>query len=383
MLDAQFDLLLGSFHLDMRFSSESGKTTVILGESGSGKSTVLRLLAGLLKPDKGHFVLDDETYVDTAQHFEIPPQERPIGYVFQEYVLFPHLSVFDNVAFGLRMQGGISRKEIRRRVAEALEQVHLVGYDDRHPRQLSGGQQQRVAIARALALKPQLLLLDESLSALDIQTRREVEQELRQILSRLQLTTVMVSHQYIDALLFGHQIIVLDQGKVIQQGCHLDLLLHPQSPYIAEMVGVNLLKGQVVSTDASLFYTISLSKSENKELEVIAISQDDAQHATKLIPQQEVSVVVDPRSITLHQSKPKSSARNVFRGEIIQIVPISATCSETAKKMEGLMRVSMLIDPALPPLSADITVTSSSQLDLSPGKVIYASFKATETRAYL
>ncbi len=383
MLVAQIDLLLGSFHLDMRFSSESGKTTVLLGESGSGKSTVLRLLAGLLKPDKGHFVLDDETYVDTAQHFEIPPQERPIGYVFQEYVLFPHLSVFDNVAFGLRMQGGISRQEILQRVGEALEQVHLVGYDDRRPRQLSGGQQQRVAIARALALKPQLLLLDESLSALDIQTRREVEQELRQILSSLQLTTVMVSHQYIDALLFGHQIIVLDNGKVIQQGSHLDLLLHPQSPYIAEMVGVNLLKGQVVSTGASLFHTISLSKSERKGLEVIAISEDDTQHQTKLTPQQEVSVVVDPRSITLHQSIPESSARNVFRGEIIQIVPISTTYSETEKMMEGLMRVSMLIDPSLHPLTADITVSSSTQMDLSEGKEIYASFKATETRVYL
>jgi molybdate transport system ATP-binding protein len=382
MLDAQFDTLLGSFHLDMRFSSESGKTTVILGESGSGKSTVLRLLAGLLKPDEGHFVLDDETYVDTAQHFEVPPQERPIGYVFQEYVLFPHLSVFDNVAFGLRMQR-ISRQVIRQSVGEALEQVHLVGYDDRRPSQLSGGQQQRVAIARALALKPQLLLLDESLAALDIQTRREVEQELRQILSKLQLTTVMVSHQYIDALLFGHQIIVLDHGKVIQQGSHLDLLLHPQSPYIAEMVGVNLLKGEVVSTDASLFHTISLSKSDRKGLEVIAISQDDTQHTTNLTPHQEVSVVVDPRSITLHQSKPESSAQNVFRGEIIQIVPISATFSETDKMMEGLMRVSMLIDPALPPLSADITVTSSSQLELSEGKVIYASSKVTETRAYL
>jgi len=383
MLDAQFEILLGSFHLDMHFSSESGKTTVILGESGSGKSTVLRLIAGLLKPDKGHFVLDDETYVDTAQHFELPPQERPIGYVFQEYVLFPHLSVFDNVAFGLRMQGGISRQEIRQRVGEALEQVHLVGYDDRRPRQLSGGQQQRVAIARALALKPQLLLLDESLSALDIQTRREVEQELRQILSSLQLTTVMVSHQYIDALLFGDQIIVLDHGKVIQQGSHLDLLLNPHSEYIAEMVGVNLLKGRVVSTDASLFHTISLSQSDEKRLEVIALSQDDTQHATKLTPQQEVSVVVDPRHITLHQSKPEGSARNILRGEIIQIVPISATFSETEKKMEGLMRVSMLIDPALPPLTADITISSSTQMDLSQGKVIYASFKATETRAYV
>jgi molybdate transport system ATP-binding protein len=149
------------------------------------------------------------------------------------------------------------------------------------------------------------------------------------------------------------------------------------------MVEVNLLKGQVVSTDASLFHTISLSKSERKELEVIAILQDDAQHPTKLTPQQEVSVVVDPRSITLHQSKPVSSARNVFHEEIIQIVLISATFSEIEKKMEGLMRVSMLIDPALPPLSADITVTSSTQMDLSQEKVIYASFKATETRAYV
>jgi molybdate transport system ATP-binding protein len=126
MLVAHFDLLLGSFHLDMGFSSASGTTTVILGESGSGKSTVLRLLAGLLKPDKGHFVLDDEIYVDTKQHIDVPPQERPVGFVFQDYVLFPHLSVFDNVAIGLRMQG-THKKEMRKLVGEALEEVHLVG----------------------------------------------------------------------------------------------------------------------------------------------------------------------------------------------------------------------------------------------------------------
>jgi molybdate transport system ATP-binding protein len=379
MLDAYFDILLGSFHLAMGFSSGNGTTTVILGESGCGKSTVLRLLAGLLHPDKGHFVLDDEIYVDTQQHIDVPAQERPIGFVFQDYVLFPHLSVFDNVAFGLRMQG-THKKEIQQCVGEALEQVHLVGYNDRRPAQLSGGQQQRVAIARALAMKPQLLLLDESLSALDIQTRREVEQELRQILSRLQLTTVMVSHQYIDALLFGHQIIVLDKGHVIQQGKHLDLLLHPHSSYIAEMVGVNLLKGQVVSTDASGVHTISLSTNEEKGLEVIAVTQDET---TTLALGQDVSVVVDPRSITLHQSRPESSARNVFRGEIIQNVPVSAAFSETEKKMEGLMRVSMLIDPSLPPLTADITVSSSTHMELIPGKEIYASFKASETRAYV
>src|SRR5262249_19047701 len=133
------------------------------------------------------------------------------------------------------------------RVAAALAQVHLVGYDDRRPAQLSGGQQQRVAIARALALRPQLLLLDESLSALDIQTRHEVQQELREVLSGLALTAVMVTHQYRDALIFADQIIVLDGGRITQQGSHADLLNDPSSSYVAEMVGVNYLAGTVLA----------------------------------------------------------------------------------------------------------------------------------------
>ena len=157
MLEARFAKSFGSFSLDVEFGSESGRTTVILGESGSGKSMVLKMLSGLLAPDDGFFALDGRTYVDTARKVRVPPQERPVGYVFQDYVLFPHLSVVDNVGFGLRMQR-VPKAEIRERVAEALAQVHLVGYDDRRPAQLSGGQQQRVAIARALALRPALLL---------------------------------------------------------------------------------------------------------------------------------------------------------------------------------------------------------------------------------
>ena len=140
----------------------------------------------------------------------------------------------------------VDEKVIEQRVGEVMDQAHLVGYDDRHPRELSGGQQQRVAIARALALRPRLLL-DESLSALDIQTRHEVEAELHQILDRLKLTTVMVSHQYSDALSFADHIIVLEQGTVIQRGVHADLLRHPRSGYVAEMVGVNRLAGTVLS----------------------------------------------------------------------------------------------------------------------------------------
>src|SRR2546430_232448 len=166
MLNVALDTHLDAFHLALNFSAEPGKTTVLLGESGAGKSTVLRLLAGLLHPQQGHISLDGVTYFDSKRHICIPPQERPFGYVFQDYALFPHLNVFENVAFGLRAQY-LPRQLIRRRVGEALEQVRLAGCDPRRPAHLSGGQQQRVAVARALALQPQLLLLDEPLSALD------------------------------------------------------------------------------------------------------------------------------------------------------------------------------------------------------------------------
>src|SRR5947199_3543948 len=153
MLNVTLDIHLNTFHLSLSFSAEIGKTTVLLGESGAGKSTVLRSLAGLHDPEHGHISLNDVVYFDSEQRIATPPQERPFGYVFQDYVLFPHLTVFENVAFGLRAQH-FPRIVVRRRVAEALERVCLVGFDRRRPAQLSGGQQQRVAIARALALQP-------------------------------------------------------------------------------------------------------------------------------------------------------------------------------------------------------------------------------------
>src|SRR5579859_1064470 len=157
MLNIALETDLNTFHLALRFAVEEGTTTVLLGESGAGKSAVLRLLAGLLSPSEGHIALHDVIYFDGELRVNVPPQQRPFGYVFQDYVLFPHLSVFENVAFGLRAQH-FARSLIRQRVGEALEQVHLLGFDQRLPAQLSGGQQQRVAIARALALRPQLLL---------------------------------------------------------------------------------------------------------------------------------------------------------------------------------------------------------------------------------
>src|SRR5258707_8533018 len=201
MLDVSLNTYLNTFHLSLDFCAEIGKTTVLLGESGAGKTTILRLLAGLLHPQKGHIIFDERVYYDSERRIVVSPQERPFGYVFQDYVLFPHLSVFENVAFGLRAQR-IARPIMRACVEQVLEQVRLTGLESRRPGQLSGGQQQRVALARALVLQPRLLLLDEPLAALDIQTKRETRQELRGILAQAGITTVLVTHDYLDALIF-------------------------------------------------------------------------------------------------------------------------------------------------------------------------------------
>jgi len=378
MLTAVLDTHLNSFHLDINFSAGKGKTTVLLGESGAGKSTALRLLAGLLHPERGHISLEGITYFDSKRHIAIPPQERPFGYVFQDYMLFPHLTTFENVAFGLRAQH-LPRKVVRQRVGEALEQVHLAGYDQRRPAQLSGGQHQRVAIARALALHPQLLLLDEPLAALDVQTRREVRQELRNLLSSAGITTVMVTHQYLEALLFGYHILVLEQGYVIQQGSHRDLLQYPRSSYVAELVGMNFFRGRVICCEAGLMCTIQLQSNGRPGMELRAALEEQTQKLPE--PGDEAFVLVDPRSTTLYQTLPDSSARNVFQGTIVQLLHLGTPFGNNSEH-SGRVRVSMSVDDSVPLLTAEVTEASASRMELSEGKMMYATFKVTEARAY-
>jgi molybdate transport system ATP-binding protein len=387
MLLASLDTHLNTFHLELSFSADAGKTTVLLGESGAGKSTVLRLLAGLLHPQHGHISLDSVTYFDSEQRIAFPPQERPIGYVFQDYALFPHLSVFENVAFGLRAQR-LPRQVIHRRVGEVLEQVHLTGLDERRPAQLSGGQQQRVAIARALALQPQLLLLDEPLAALDVQTRREVRQELRRILAQVAITTVLVTHQYLEALLFGDHILVLDHGQLIQQGSQRDLLQHPRSSYVAELVGTNFFRGRVVRCETNTICTIQLYGNEGQPVEISASLEEHTPADQVPGTGEEAYVVIDPRSITLYQTAPDSSARNIFHGEIVQLLRLGTSAAAAGNGDDGRVRVSILLDtPASSTLSptlltAEITGASAGRMQLSEGKSVYATFKATEARAY-
>jgi molybdate transport system ATP-binding protein len=381
MLTARFDTSLGTFHLSLHLSAEAGKTTVLLGESGAGKTTVLRLLAGLLYPDQGHIALDGVTYFDSERRIRIPPQERPFGYVFQDYVLFPHLTVFENVAFGLRAQH-LPRQMIVQRVGEALEKVHLVGLDRRRPAQLSGGQQQRVAIARALSLQPKLLLLDEPLAALDVQTRREVRQELRNILSQLSITTVMVTHQYLEALVFGHHILVLEAGSMLQQGNQRDLLEHPRSSYIAELVGTNFFRGRLVRLESQTICTIRVRDDGREGIEIKAVLERQAFLDGKSREGAEAYVVVDPRSITLSLSEPSGSASNVLQGEIIQVLRLEGATSGMEPPHDGRVRISIVPQATTLPLIAEVTEASTTRLGLREGKLVYATFKATAARAY-
>lgn len=383
MLHARLEAHLQTFTLNLSLQAETCQTTVLLGESGAGKSTVLRLLAGLLHPQRGLIELDGVVYFDSARHVVITPQERPFGYVFQDYTLFPHLTVFENVAFGLKAQG-LSGKLVRQRVGEALDLVHLPGYDRQRPGQLSGGQQQRVALARALVLQPRLLLLDEPLAALDVQTKREVRQELRRILQQAQTTTVLVTHQYIEALLFGQQILVLEGGKVVQQGIQGDLLQRPRSAYVAELAGMNFFQGQITGYEGSEICTIQVVRKEQPDIEVQAALAEDQAHADQPLPArgEEAYVVVEPRNITLSTSLPDGSARNVLQGEVIQILRMGAA-ADTRSQQSGWVRVSLLIPDLTTPLVAEITENSLERMALHEGQAAYAAFKAMEARAYV
>ncbi|MCE4625193.1 MAG: ABC transporter ATP-binding protein [Desulfurococcales archaeon] len=219
---------------------ESGEFFTIIGPSGCGKSTTLRVIAGFEVPEEGHVYFDD---VDVT--FK-KPYERNTAMVFQNYALWPHMTVFENVAYGLRLRK-FSEDEIRRRVKEVLEMVGLEGLENRYPLQLSGGQQQRVALARALVVEPQVLLLDEPLSNLDAKMRVEMREELKNLQRRLNITTVYVTHDQIEALSLSDRIAVMNKGKILQVGKPDELYFRPATLFVADFLGrSNILDGEVI-----------------------------------------------------------------------------------------------------------------------------------------
>jgi sulfate/thiosulfate transport system ATP-binding protein len=224
---------------EVSFEAPAGKITTLLGPSGSGKSTVLRLIAGLEEPDRGTI------RIDGADCTKAPARERGVGFAFQSYALFHHMTVYDNVAFGLTIRKK-PRAEITRRVEELLALVQLSGYERRFPSQLSGGQRQRIALARALAVSPKVLLLDEPFGALDAKVRVELREWLSEFQQKAGVTTIMVTHDQEEALELSEHVVLLSEGKVVQTGTPHDLYDRPSTPFVASFLGgANVLKGQI------------------------------------------------------------------------------------------------------------------------------------------
>ncbi|HYM50665.1 MAG TPA: ABC transporter ATP-binding protein [Candidatus Limnocylindrales bacterium] len=227
------------------FTVPSGSVTALLGPSGCGKTTVLRSLAGLHRPDAGTIRFGDQVVFSAGGGVNVPPERRALGMIFQDFALWPHMRVFDNVAFGLRLRH-LAQAETRAKVMTALEMMHLQNEARRFPHQLSGGQQQRVAVARAIVSEPQLLLLDEPLSSLDAGLREEMRQELSRLIKRLGITAVHVTHDHVEALSMASQMIVLNDGRIEQSGDPVEIYERPGNLFVARFLGVvNVMTGKV------------------------------------------------------------------------------------------------------------------------------------------
>jgi len=283
---------------------KTGEFVTLLGPSGCGKTTFLRLVAGLERPTNGRIYLEGECIND------IPPYRCEMGLVVQNYALFPHMTVFDNVAYGLKVRR-LNAEEIRRRVSEALNMVRLAGFERRFPRQLSGGQQQRCALARAIVIRPRVLLLDEALGALDKKLREEMQVELKQLQRQLHLTTLHVTHDQEEALGMSDRIVVLNHGSVEQFGTPLELYDHPKTEFVASFIGdANIFQAKVETVTAGR--TLHARSDDGLDL-VLSVAGDI------FSPQDQVVIVVRPERISLLGTKPVTK-ENLFEGRIQAVV---------------------------------------------------------------
>jgi molybdate transport system ATP-binding protein len=346
-LEARVELLLGQLHLDVDLAVASGELVVLLGPNGAGKTTLLRALAGLVPLDRGRVVLDGRVLEDAESGEWVATERRPVGFVFQDYLLFPHLSALENVAFGLRARG-VGRAEARRRATAWLDRVGLAAHAAARPRALSGGQAQRVALARAMVAQPRLLLLDEPLAALDAATRSEVRRDLRRHLASFDGTRLLVTHDPLEAVALADRLVVLEDGRVTQTGTPSQVSAQPRSRYVAELVGVNLYRGLADGR------SIRLANGGT----VVAAD----------IHQGEVFAAVHPHAVALHRQPPEGTPRNVWAG--------------TADTLEAIGdRVRVRVTGTVP-IIAEITPAAASELRLADGGPVWASVKATEVTVY-
>ena len=332
-------------------SIASGSILTLLGPSGCGKTTTLRCLAGLERPDSGRIVIGDTTVFDSAKGIFVPPSDRGIGMVFQSYAIWPHMTVFENVAFPLRVARNrkYSAAEIKDKVARALEMVRLGGFERRSATQLSGGQQQRLALARGLVHEPKILLLDEPLSNLDAKLREQMRFELKRLQRSLRVTTVYVTHDQSEALALSDEIAVFNQGRIVQRGNPHDIYSHPSSRFVADFIGsANFLTGSVTrEADADGMVAVATAHGDFRcpFAEVVRLGQ-------------KVVVTARPEDLMLYPTPPGDGVNalagtvsgRVFLGDVIDyIVDIGEAELRIRARPEHDFRVRQGVHIGVPP----------------------------------
>ncbi len=346
-LVADIHVVVGSFVERLELRVDDGEVVAILGPNGSGKSTLLRTLAGMQPLASGWIVLDGEVLDDPARGVLIPPEHRSCGIVFQDYLLFPHLTAAANVAFGLRC-GGWSKVEAHREAARWLERIGLADRASSKPAQLSGGQAQQVALARALAPEPRMLLLDEPMAALDVTARGAVRHRLRRHLEAFTGACVIVTHDPLDAAALADRLVIIEEGREVQQGSLADVTARPRTKYVAELVGLNLLEG----------------RGDGKRL--IVADGFALEIATPTFGRRLAAVA--PRSVALYLERPSGSPRNVWQTRVSEV----HLTGDRARVLVG--------EPVR--MIAEITAAALAELRLTEGSQVWVSVKATEIDVY-
>lgn len=348
-LEAAVGLRKGTLDLDVRLEVRSSGVVVLLGPNAAGKTTLLRALAGLVPLERGRVTLDDVVLEDIAAGVRIPTEQRPIGVVFQDYLLFPHMTVLENVAFGLRSRK-TGRALARARALEMLERVGLTDRASVKPRALSGGQAQRVALARALATDPRLLLLDEPLSAMDAGARAELRRGLSRHLAAFPGTCLVITHDPIEAMTLGDQLVVLEAGRVVQAGTPEELSSRPRSRYVADLLGLNLYRGRADERS-------------------IVLSGGQRLIAADPVPASgEVFAVIPPRAVALHRVLPEGSPRNVWKGVVDDLDIVG---NHVRAHVSGEL-----------PIIAEVTPGAVASMRLDDGGPVFVAVKAVEVEVY-
>ncbi len=356
-LDASITVGLGTLELDVSLQVPNGGVVALLGPNGAGKTTLVRALAGLQPIRAGRvvldgLVLDDAGAPDAGSAVHVRAEERSVGVLFQDHLLFPHLSVLDNVAFGPRARG-VPRRRADAEARGWLERVGLGAQCGARPGELSGGQQQRVALARALVTDPSLLLLDEPLAALDASTRAAVRRDLRRHLDAFDGVALLVTHDPLDALALADDVVVIEQGVVSQRGSVAEVAARPRTPYVAELFGLNLLRG----TGRGIEVVLDERQGQAAAPGPVVVSVGERVEGP-------VFVLIRATSISLHRHEPESSARNRFR---LEVVGFDLLGEHVRVRLGGAVE-----------LVAEVTPASVAEMGLVEGAPVWASVKATD-----